>query len=96
MCPPAGSIRAEVNDAVVGGIRQRGPDAVGVVLMGVARLVVGVLTLMVLLGACSILGYEVTVLPFSGMTCISGLVSWIATREGAEEERAGQSGGESE
>ena len=34
----AGSIRAELNRAVIGGIRQRGPEAVGLILVGTARL----------------------------------------------------------
>jgi hypothetical protein len=37
-----GPLRRELHDAVVSGIRQHGPDALGVVLMGLARLTVGI------------------------------------------------------
>jgi hypothetical protein len=45
--PPARSIRTEVSEAVVAGIRQRGSEAVGLVLVGVARLVLVAVTLLV-------------------------------------------------
>lgn len=80
MNPPAGPIRAELNDALVGGIRQRGPEAVGLVLIGLARLVVAVATLAVLLFASSVLGFDVTTGPFLAMSGLSGLVSWLITR----------------
>lgn len=86
MNPPAGPIRAELNDALVGGIRQRGPEAVGLVLIGLARLVVAVATLVVLLFASSILGFDVTTGPFLAMSGLSGVVSWLVTRRGRVKE----------
>jgi hypothetical protein len=81
MNPPARPIRAELNDALVGGIRKRGPDTFGMVIEALARLVVGVLTFLVLFGLSKIAGYEATsVAPFAGMTGISGLVSWLVMR----------------
>jgi hypothetical protein len=82
MNPPARPIRTELNDAVVGGIRQRGPAAVGVVIMGLARLVVAVATLAVMLFASSVLGLEVSAVPFAIMSGLSGLLSWLITRDG--------------
>jgi hypothetical protein len=79
--PPARSIRTELNDAVVGGIRQRGPDAVGLLIMAAARIVIAVVVLGLLFVASSLLGYPVTTWPFVGMTGISGLVSWLTTRD---------------
>lgn len=81
MNPPAGSIKAEVGNAVACGIRERGPAAVGLVIMGLARLTIGLLTLFVLVGTSTILGYGMTPLPFAGMTGISALTTWLVTRE---------------
>jgi hypothetical protein len=82
MNPPAGPLRTEVNDAVVGGIRERGSEAVGMLIVALARLVIGVIAFLVLCGISSILGVEVTTWPAAGMTVISGLVSWLTTRDG--------------
>jgi hypothetical protein len=79
MNPPAGPIRAELNDALVGGIRQRGPEAVGLVIVGLARLVVAVTALIVLLFASSVLGFNVTAGPFVVMSGLSGAISWLLT-----------------
>jgi hypothetical protein len=88
MNPPAGSIKTELNDAVVGGIRQRGPDAVGLVIVGIARLIVGVATLGVLLGIGAIFGYDATAAHFAGLTGVSALVSWlVAGRSGSPRRR---------
>ena len=54
------SIRAELNDAVIGGIRLRGRDAVGLVLIGIASLVLVILSLAVLLTFAALFGLEVT------------------------------------
>lgn len=77
MSPPARSIRTELNDAVVYGIRLRGPDAVGLIIMGMARLIVGAATLGILLGIAAIFGYDVTAAHFAGLTGVSALVSWL-------------------
>ena len=47
MNPPARSIRTEVSEAVVAGIRQRGSEAVGLMLVGAARLVLVAAALLV-------------------------------------------------
>ena len=88
MHPPAGPIRAELNDAVVGGIRQRGPEAVGLVIVGVARLTVALASLLVLLLGSSVLGLEVAAGPFVAMSGLSGLLTWIITK--GRGRRAGQ------
>jgi hypothetical protein len=54
------SIRAELNDAVIGGIRLRGRDAVGLVLIGVASLLLVILSLGVLLIFVALFGIEIT------------------------------------
>jgi hypothetical protein len=82
MNPPAGPLRTEVNDAVVGGIRERGSEAVGMLIVALARLVIGVVAFLALYGLSSVFGIEVTTWPAAGMTVISGLVSWLTTRDG--------------
>ena len=71
-----GSIKAELNDAVVCGIRQRGPDAVGLLLVGLAGLVLEVAVLGVLLGIAALLGCEIGGIHFAGLTGVSGLITW--------------------
>jgi hypothetical protein len=44
--PPAKEIRLELADALAAGIRQRGPEAAGLVLVGGARLILGLATLL--------------------------------------------------
>lgn len=77
MTPPAGSIKAEVNHAVAKGIRRRGPDAVGLVLMGTARLIVAATTLGVLLAASALSGNDLTTLHFVGASAIAAIVNWL-------------------
>jgi hypothetical protein len=77
MNPPTRPIRVELNDAIVGGIRQRGADAVGLVIMGIAYLVISVLALLVLLFASSVFGIDRTALPVTIMTLISAGISWL-------------------
>ena len=55
------SIKAELGDAVASGIRRRGPDAVGLLLVGIARLIVVAATLAALLGLATAFGYEPSV-----------------------------------
>lgn len=77
---PDQSIMAELNHALARGIRRRGPDAVGLVLIGMARLVVTTLTLAVLLVAAAIFGYNATPLGLAGATVVAGLLNWLAGR----------------
>jgi hypothetical protein len=94
MNPPARPIRAELNDALVGGIRERGPDAFGMVIIALARLAIGVITFAILFGISQLIGAELTALPYAGITGVSGLVSWLATRRGkAPGERQSASSG---
>jgi hypothetical protein len=69
------SIRRELVEAVIGGIRERGPDAVGLMLMGIARLLVGAATLAVVLGASAISGYDLTAVHFAGLGAIAVLLN---------------------
>lgn len=77
MNPPARPIRTEFHEAVVGGIRQRGADAVALVIMGIAYLMIAVLALGVLLFGGSVLGVKQTALPVTLMTILSGVISWL-------------------
>jgi hypothetical protein len=68
---------------VVGGIRQRGSEAVGMVIIGLARLFLAVIVLLVLVLASTILGFDVTTtIPLAAMSGVSGLLSWLLTRDG--------------
>lgn len=81
MNPPARPIRVELNDAIVGGIRKRGPDAFGMVIDALARLIVGVVVFCVLFALSKIVGYQATSIgPYLGMTGLSGLAGWLAMR----------------
>lgn len=80
MNPPARSLRTELNDALIGGIRLRGPEAFGWMLVALIRIAITVIVLVLMLMASWAGGYEVTAWPFFGMTTISGLVSWLLTR----------------
>ena len=78
------SIKAEFSGAVATGIRQRGPDAVGLLLIGIARLIVGAATLAALLGLASAFGYDTAGAPLASITGISAAITWIAAfRPGA-------------
>lgn len=77
MNPPANSLKAEVNHALANGIRRRGPDAVGVVLMGMARLVVAVSTLVILLLAGALFGYDITASHAFGATAVVAALNWL-------------------
>lgn len=77
MTLPAGSIKAEVNHAVAKGIRRRGPDAVGLVLMGTAMLIVATTTLGLLLAASALSGSDLTAVHFVGATAIAAVVNWL-------------------
>jgi hypothetical protein len=70
------SIKGELNAALIGGIRQRGPDAVGMVIIGIARLIIGAATLGLVLGLGTLFGYDMTAVHLTGATAIAGLVSW--------------------
>ena len=71
-----GSIKAELNEAVVCGIRQRGPDAVGLLLVGLAGLVVEAAALGVLLGISALFGHDINGVHFAGLTGIAALITW--------------------
>lgn len=81
MNPPARPLRTELNEALVGGIRQRGPEAFGSMLVALTRIAITVVVLALMLVASWAFGYDVTAGPFAGMTTISGLVSWLLTRD---------------
>jgi hypothetical protein len=79
LIPPSRSIRTEVTDAVVGGIRERGSEAVGLLIVGVARIATAVMALIVLVIASKLVGIEISAVRFAVMTVFSGLVSWLIT-----------------
>lgn len=80
MSPPTQSIKDELNHAVARGIRRRGPDAVGLVLMGMASLVIMTLALGVLLIAVAVSGTGAITLGLAGVTLVTGLLKWLAGR----------------
>ncbi|HWN73939.1 MAG TPA: hypothetical protein VNN15_09055 [Solirubrobacterales bacterium] len=77
MSPPTNSLKAEVNHALANGIRRRGPDAVGVVLMGMARLVVAISTLVILLLAGTLFGYDITASHAFVATAVVAALNWL-------------------
>ncbi|HVD40252.1 MAG TPA: hypothetical protein VNC16_04520 [Solirubrobacterales bacterium] len=81
MIPPARPIRTEMTDAVVAGIRARGAEAVGLLIVGIARIAIAVLVLVLLLIASKVIGIDVSAVPFAAMTGLSALVSWLITRK---------------
>jgi hypothetical protein len=88
MTPPPHSVREELSAALIGGIRQRGSDAVGLVIMGIARLVIGAVTLGALLSVGAIFGCEMTGDHLVGATVFAGFVSWLmggASRHGPDD-----------
>jgi hypothetical protein len=84
--PPVRPLKTELNDALVGGIRQRGPEAFGWMLVALMRIAITVVVLVLMLLASWAFSYDVTAWPFAGMTTISGLVSWLLTRDRGQEE----------
>lgn len=91
-------LKTELNEALVGGIRLRGPEAFGWMLVALIRIAIIVVVLVLMLVASWVLGYDVTAWPFAGMTTISGLVSWLLTRghgreDGDDREGQGKRGG---
>jgi hypothetical protein len=84
--PPARTLKTELNEALVGGIRLRGPEAFGWMLVALIRIAITVVVLVLMLIASWAFGYDVTAWPFAGMTTISGLVSWLLTRGRDQEE----------
>lgn len=80
MIPPARPLRTELNEALVGGIRQRGPEAFGWMVVALVRIAITVIVLVLMLIASLAFDYKVSAGPFAGMTTISGLVSWLTTR----------------
>jgi len=53
---------------------------VGLLIVGLARLIVGATTLAALLGVGVLFGYDVTAAHFAALTGISALVGWAAGR----------------
>jgi hypothetical protein len=81
MNPPARPVRVEFHDALVGGIRQRGPEAAGLVIVGLARILIAAVTLALLLSVSVVLGLEFrAALPLASMTGASAGLSWLVTR----------------
>jgi hypothetical protein len=56
--PPTRAIRAELVEVIAEGIRQHGPDAVGLLIVGLARVIVGAAALTIVLGIGTIFGFD--------------------------------------
>jgi hypothetical protein len=78
MKPAARSIKDELGNAVVDGIRRYGGDAVGLFLIGVTRVIVGAAALGVLLASSAIADYDLTAAHFAGLTVVAALINWVA------------------
>jgi hypothetical protein len=89
MNPPARPLKTELSEALVGGIRQRGPEAFGSMLVALMRIAITVIVLALMLIASWAFGYDVAVAPFAGMTTISGSVSWLLTRDRSQSGEGG-------
>jgi len=87
MRPAARSIKGELGNAVIDGIRRHGADAVGLVIIGVARLIVGAAALGVLLASSAIADYDLTAAHFAGLTAVAALVNWVATGSSRAKDR---------
>jgi hypothetical protein len=75
MTPPE-SLKGELNAALIGGIRKHGSDAVGMVIVGMAKLVIGVAGLGLLLGVGALFGCGMTPVHLTAATFAAGLMSW--------------------
>lgn len=80
MEPSARPIRTEFREATVVAIRQRGPEAVGLLLIGLARLLlaVGVLIVLHFTGA-TMFGFSLMSTPFAAVSVLSIVLSFLAT-----------------
>ena len=77
---PAGSIRTELNRAIVGGIRQRGPEAVGLILVGAARLLLAFLAVVFAQAlSVAVFGLGVASMPSVTISVLSAAASVLAT-----------------
>jgi hypothetical protein len=80
MNPPPGTLREELRDAAVRAIRARGPEAVGIVLVGTARLLLALTVLVVLhLFGEAALGFSLMSVPFAAVSVLSLALSVMAT-----------------
>jgi hypothetical protein len=72
-----------VVDAIVLGIRERGPEAVGMLLVGLVRIVLAVAVLVTLLllqlFGVPTLGFSIESIPFAAVSVISVALSVMAT-----------------
>jgi hypothetical protein len=80
MAAPAGSIRTELNRALVGGIRQRGPEAVGLILVGAARLLLAFLAVVFTQAlSVTVLGLGLGSTPSMTISVLSAAASVLAS-----------------
>lgn len=80
MNPPARPIRQELSDAIVRGIRERGAEAVGLILIGTARLILAIAVLLMLhLFGSAVFGFNLASVPFAAISVLSIALSTMAT-----------------
>lgn len=72
--------RVELKYAMVEGVRQHGPDAVGMLIVGLARLTMAVATLGALWLASSLLGLNTTAYSVIGMSGLSAAMGCLIAR----------------
>lgn len=77
MTRPPSSLKGELNNALIGGIRQRGSEAVGLMLVSMVKLAVGTAALTALLILAAIFGFEMTATLLAGATTLAGLGRWL-------------------
>jgi hypothetical protein len=80
MHPPARSIRREFRDAIALGIRESGPKAVSILLIGSVRLLLAVsVVLMLHLIGAEMLGFSLLSIPFAALSILSSALMLMST-----------------
>jgi len=81
MEPPARPIRTEFKEATIAAIRQRGPEAIGLLLIGLARLLLATAVLVILhVAGATMFGFNLMSVPFAATSVISVGLSFLATQ----------------
>lgn len=86
MSAPAGPIRMAAIDAVSGGIKDGGPEAVRLLLVGAARLVLAFLSILLAEAlSVAILGFRPVSVPAAAFSLLSATSTGWATRPGGKQ-----------
>jgi hypothetical protein len=77
--PPKRPLKEELAAALIEGIRLRGPEAFGSMLLAAARIAIAVVAVALIWLAGWAFGFDVSDFPSGKSAAILGLASWIAT-----------------